>query len=191
MMSATIIKEPAGEPAGPWNDLGIFVLSEGSARGREVCSLLDRLGGSTAWWSFKTLASPHLRKLAAGEAARADLIIMAAHEGPTLPEPVMDFLSLWLAMRECYPQALVALLDSDPRANGASRQILAQLKMVAEMGGLDFFTRGPNEQLEEALSCGGAAVVREQRRGPGATPPSGSNAAVREQRRRPGATPPS
>jgi hypothetical protein len=84
-----------------------------------------------------------LRKLATSEAAAvADMIIIAAQDGPELPElpeEVIDWISQWLAMREYHSRALVAVLDSDTTKKGASPGIRSQLKKVAELGQMDFF----------------------------------------------------
>ena len=162
-MSASAVKPAGGETSQPWNDLGVFVMCEGSDRGRQVCDLLDQVGSNAAWWSFEALASTPLRQMAASEAARADLIILAAQAGRTLPEPVIEWFSLWLAVQECSPQAIVALLDADPDQKKTSEGIFAQLKGVAELGELDFFAEGPDGELETALISGVGAVVRRKR----------------------------
>jgi hypothetical protein len=159
-MNASAVNLPGGETSKLWNDLGVFVMCEGSDRGRQVCDLLNQFGNNAAWWSFEALASVRLRQVAASAAARADLIILAAQEGPGLPEAVMEWISHWLAIKECCPQALVALLDAELGGDRTSGRVLAQLKDVAELGGLDFFTEGTDGELETAVISGVGAVVR-------------------------------
>ena len=115
-----------------------------------------------SWWTFGVLASASLRQLAASEAAAADMVIIAAREGPGLPEGVKEWISLWLATGEYHPRrrAMVALLEPDKKQSGASRGVLSELKHLAEADDVDFFANG-EESGWDAVLTGGSATARQ------------------------------
>src|SRR5215472_17322151 len=47
-------------------------------------------------WKFDVLAVPKLREIAARDAAAAEIIIIAAHEGRDLPTEVKSWIEMWL-----------------------------------------------------------------------------------------------
>ena len=163
-----VMHEPGVEPCRPANDLMVLVACEDFNRGQEVCARLERAGNNAitkgrlihALWNFEALAIPALRQVAAGEAAQADLILLIAADGASLPAAIIDWMNLWLAVKECRPQVLVALLDSAAGRDGFSRRILAQLKDVAGLGRIDFFAEGLDGELESVLAFGIRAVLR-------------------------------
>jgi hypothetical protein len=145
-------------------DLMAIVLCEVPATAPRACALLYRVGlhaGTEGrltynWWTFGVLASASLRQAAVNQAAAADIVIVAAREGPGLPESVKDWISLWLATGEYHHRrrALVALLEPDPEQHGASQGMLAQLKQLAEADGVDFFANGEDVGWDAALARG-------------------------------------
>ena len=108
-----------------------------------------------SWWNFEVLAITVLKKLAASEAAAADIIIIAAHDGLALPAGVVDWIHQWLGMGKHQARALVALLfNSDTTKKKVSPGLCAQLKGVAELGRMEFFTKGDAGELGAALAQG-------------------------------------
>jgi hypothetical protein len=107
-----------------------------------------------SWWNFDGLTIGALRKLAAMEAAGADMIVIAARDREDLPEAVVSWLSQSLTMADFRPRMLVALLDLDTGNKGSSNVIISQLKQVAEWGQMDFFANGTERELEAALTDG-------------------------------------
>lgn len=165
MMTLELAPNLAGlEPFEPAKDLKALVACESSVNAQEACTLLERLGRNSesdgrlfySWWNFEVLTITSLRKLAANEAAAANLIIIAAQAGPKLPEQVVDWISLWLTLGEYHSRALVALVDSETTRNSVSSGILSQLKKVAELGQMGFFTKGTETKLAAALARGSA-----------------------------------
>jgi hypothetical protein len=167
-----VLKHPDKGPIEPTRDLVAIVLCEDPMTAPRACALLRRVGHQArtegrliyTWWTFGVLASAALRQLAAIEAAAADMVVIAAREGPKLPEPVKDWISLWLATGEYHPRrrALVALLEPNKEQTGASGGVLAQLKHLAEADSVDFFANGDKVGWTTARTRG-------------SVPPSGSS----------------
>ena len=145
-----VMNEPGLAPCRPANDLMVLLACEDFNRGQEVCSRLERAGRGAitkgrlihALWNFDALTITALRQVAADEAAQADLIILIAADGTSLPATVIDWMNLWLAVKECRSQVLVALLNPAVGRGGFSPRILAQLKGLAGLGRIDFFAEG-------------------------------------------------
>jgi hypothetical protein len=161
-----VLKHPDQGPIEPMTDLVAIVVCEDPQSAPRACAMLKRVGRKAgpegrllySWWTFSVLASASLRQLAASEAAAADMVVIAAREGPGLPESVKDWISLWLATGEYHPRrrALVALLDPDKKQNSASRGVLSDLKQLTEADEVDFFATGENVGWEAALARGSA-----------------------------------
>jgi hypothetical protein len=157
-----VLKHPDQGPIEPTKDLVAIVVCEDPLTAPRACGLLKRVARQTgaqgrliySWWTFGVLASASLRQLAASESAAADMVIIAAREGPALPETVKDWISLWLATGEYHPRsrALVALLEPDKKHNGSSGGVLSDLKQLAEADGVDFFANGEEVGWEAALA---------------------------------------
>ena len=160
------LKHPNDGPIEPARDRVAVVVCEDPASAPRACALLDRVGRQAgaegrliySWWTFGVLASASLRQLAASEAAAADMLIVAAREGPKLPEAIKDWISLWLATGEYHPRprALVALLEPDKKHNGAAQGVLSDLKHLAEEDAVDFFANGDEVGWGTVLARGSA-----------------------------------
>lgn len=156
------LNQPFMAPFEPAKDMRAVIAGEGSADAAKVCAVLERIGRDCqtegrliySWWNFDGLTITALRKLAALEAAAADMIVIAVRDREELPDAVVNWLSQCLAMAEFRPRALVALLDAENGKEGASNVIISQLKKVAEWGQMDFFANGSEGGLEAALHEG-------------------------------------
>jgi hypothetical protein len=102
------------------------------------------------WWNVDVLAFTSMGELAALEAAMADMIIIAIHDGQELPETVADWLKRFLERRKGRPGALVAILASDPQMPDLSQGVLAQLQQAAASGHMDFFATRVNADWDKA-----------------------------------------
>jgi hypothetical protein len=159
-----VLNQPCIEPFEPAKDLKVVVVCEDSTAAGRACAMLERIGRNAGmvgrmiynWWNFEVLAITVLKKLAASEAAEADLIVIAAHDGSRLPEAVIDWISQWLAIAEHRPRALVALLGSGITRNGNSPDILSKLEKIAEWGQMNFFAGGAGRERETAPAQGPA-----------------------------------
>jgi len=144
------LDRPWMEPFNPAIDVRVLVACGDASTAEQACALLHCVGrdcGSEGrliyrWWNFEVLAINSLRELASFEAAAADLIIIAAREGRKLPCGIADWMARWLELRNGRRGALVALLESDREASGASgtpEAVFSKLKAAAAEGCLDFF----------------------------------------------------
>ena len=159
-----VLRHPDNGPIEPTKDLVAVVVCEEPMTAPRACALLKRVGRQSgsegrllySWWTFGVLASASLRQIAASEAAEADMVIIAAREGPGLPQSIKDWISLWLATGEYHPRrrALVALLEPDKAANGASRGVVTELKHLAEADDIDFIANGEDVGCEAVLARG-------------------------------------
>ena len=104
------------------------------------------------WWNIDVLAFTSMGELAALEAAMADMIIIAIHDGQQLPEAVATWMRRFLDRRDDRPGALMALLDSDPNRMDLSQGLLSQLRQAAELGHLDFFAARVSAGRNEGAS---------------------------------------
>jgi hypothetical protein len=157
-----VLNLPCMEPFEPTKDLKVLIACQGSIAAERVCAMLTRVGRNCGvegrliytWWPFDSLAVTSLKKLAAIEAAAANVIVIDAQDQEELPEVVIDWCSKWLAMADYQPKALVALCDSDTPKKGVTQVVISQLKQVAEWGQMDFFANGSEVELEAALTEG-------------------------------------
>lgn len=152
-----VLNGPDVQPLEFEKDLLVVVACEQAAHAPRVCALLKRVGQNVpeagrlvySWWTFATLNSPPLRQLAAREAAGADMVLVAANEGPGLPEAVKDWIRLWTAAGQS-PQrsrVLVAFLEPD-QTNRAARAVFSELKDLAQLGWLNFIANGEEVRLD-------------------------------------------
>lgn len=100
--------------------------------------LVENLGDQCLFanqmWKFDVLAVSKLREIAAKDAAVADIIIIAAHEGNPLPPEVKAWIEKWLSFKT-RASALVGLFGSESIDNPV-RDYLAG---VAKRAMIEFF----------------------------------------------------
>ena len=162
-----VAKHPENRPFDPTEDMLVVVACEDVTTASQACALLKRVGSNAgtqgrliySWWTFSVLNNAQLRQFAAAEAAEADLVLIAAREGPTLPEPLKEWAQLWLTSdpAKFRSRALVAYLESSDTDAGVTSGVLSELRDFARVGGLDFFANGDKVP---------SAVVGEQYRRP-------------------------
>lgn len=153
-----VLKNPNNGPIEQAKDLLVVMACEDARTAPHACALLKRVGLNVgdegrfiySWWTFSVLSSAALRQVAANEAAAADIIVVAAHEGPGLPQPVGEWLRLWVgkASNPRRAKALVALLEPYQTYRGVTNE----LKRMAELGSLDFFANGEGVYEDSALT---------------------------------------
>ena len=64
-----------------------------------VQQLGDQCLFANQMWKFDVLAVPKLKEFAAKDAAAAEIIIIAAHEGRELPAEVKSWIEMWLGLQ--------------------------------------------------------------------------------------------
>jgi hypothetical protein len=85
-------------------------------------------------WKFDVLAVPKLKDIAAKDAAAADIIIVAAHEGNELPAEVKSWIDHWLKYKT-RASALVGLFGSE----SVDTPVRDYLASVAKRANIEFF----------------------------------------------------
>lgn len=100
--------------------------------------LVEHLGDQCLFanqmWKFDVLAVSKLREIAAKDAAMADIIIIAAHEGNQLPPEVKTWIELWVSYR-IRASALVGLFGAESIDN----PVRDYLSGVAKRAKIEFF----------------------------------------------------
>jgi hypothetical protein len=136
--------------------LNFFLVYEDYVTGTDTMRSLNRFIQRTGLphefstqnvWKFETLATLPLRNIAASEAARADMVIIAAHGPGLLPVAVMHWIELWIAQRGTSPAALVALLDGADGDTCEALPLETYLEKCARRGRMDFFVQRVGERL--------------------------------------------
>jgi hypothetical protein len=117
-----------------------------AGQGRLTCSL----------WSFDLLAVPVFRQQAAAAAVAADIIVIAAHGEADFSEVIKDWVSLWVSQKEDRPKALLCALDWSRGATRGVNRIAAQLKQVAQLGNMDFFSNREDKEMGTTLTWRGS-----------------------------------
>jgi hypothetical protein len=113
-------------------------------RVNEFCRNLGRELGAKCevtqqMWLFNELRVQQLRGIAAGEAAKADFVVISAHHAQSFPTEVQEWLSLWVGQKGSRPAALLALFD--PAYVGDSTALQSYLKQMATKGKMEFLVR--------------------------------------------------
>jgi hypothetical protein len=111
------------------------------ARVTEFCQGLSRQLGEACelvkqMWLLNELRMPQLRSIAAGEASRADLIIISVHHAQQLPEEVTHWIQQWQPQKRRHPVVLLALFD--PVYQGDSASMRTYLAQVAKKSAMQF-----------------------------------------------------
>jgi hypothetical protein len=93
-------------------------------------------------WQFDLLRTPQMRRVAARDAAQADMILIATRGAGELPTDVKDWIDGWLVQkRNAYDnqRILAALFDALPKTVGIPALAqFAYLQRVARRGNVDF-----------------------------------------------------
>ncbi len=95
--------------------------------------------GAQSIWKFDLLSISSLRKIAAEEAAAADLIIVSAHSPGNLADTVREWIEMGLAQRTHRPGALALLLDETGDGKFDQFPVAAWLNERATQAGMEFF----------------------------------------------------
>jgi hypothetical protein len=90
-------------------------------------------------------------EMAAEQATRADLIIVATHEREELPPVLEEWVRLWFLKKAGYPCALVALLEPPENNTDSPQGIHSYFEKVAQRGELAFFADGGYGEPDEAM----------------------------------------
>lgn len=100
--------------------------------------LVEHLGDQCLFanqmWKFDVLSVSKLREIAAKDAAAADIIMIAAHEGNQLPREVKAWIEMWLTYKT-HASALVGLFGTESVDNPVRDYLVG----VAKRAKIEFF----------------------------------------------------
>src|SRR3974390_1120494 len=88
--------------------LAAFEDAHTETRVNEFCRCLGRQLGAKCevtqqMWLFNELRVQQLRGIAAGEASKADLVIVSAHHAQSFPSEVLEWFDLWVGQKGSRP----------------------------------------------------------------------------------------
>ena len=120
------------------------------ARVNEFCQRLSAHLGpdceiAKQMWLFTELRMAQLRTIAAGDAAKADLIIVSVHHAESLPDEIKTWVETWLGQKGARPIFLLALFD--PLHQGDSSSMKSYLETMARRGKIEFLAQ--SEEVPE------------------------------------------
>ncbi|MBN2507731.1 MAG: hypothetical protein JXQ71_13665 [Verrucomicrobia bacterium] len=125
--------------------------------------LTDDYDFQCAWWKLEHLRDPSLMEQAIEDAVQANMIIVALHDGRSLPKAAADWLDAWAPNKFGNKSALVALLSRPPNAPPCPHGRQAFLQRVARQARMDFFVHcaeaGSHAPLLSAESIGERAAA--------------------------------
>jgi hypothetical protein len=148
-------RRSVGAQLNHWLALNVVVAYEDFASGNHALNIVNRLfpgWGQSALcstqnvWKFDLLEIAKLREVAAVEAARADMVVISAHDPKALPTAVKRWMELWTKKRENNPGALVVLIDGVKKRGSRDYWAESYLQMCAIRAGMDIFIQRRNEE---------------------------------------------
>jgi hypothetical protein len=139
----------------------VLVAYEDVAGGRRAQELLGRLTKAfpkedsdwlcCAMWKFNEQTTPQRVEIAAEQATKADLIIIATHEREDLPPVLEEWVRRWLLKKAGRSCALVTLLERDESDTDGSQGVRSYFETVAQRAELAFFADDGNGRLDGAM----------------------------------------
>ena len=102
-------------------------------------------------WTFEALASPHWRRYASEDAARAVILVVATTRCCELPATVRDWIRTSFAWQRTVPSLLLALLGAPGETPEATQPARDFLRQTAEAAGLSFLAPDPSVPPEATL----------------------------------------
>ena len=103
-------------------------------------------------WSFDLLADLGWRAVAANDAIKADILIIATSRAGPLPLTIGRWAEDAIHRKRGTAAAVVALFGSEQNPDGAGSSRLIGIQMAARRAGLDFFAPGPGQELNETIA---------------------------------------
>lgn len=115
-------------------------------------------------WRFDLLADPDWAEFAAGDALRADLLVISTSGGSDLPAHVRSWVTACLARKRGGSGAVVALLGTAGNMEDADSERLQFLQSAAEEAGLEFFApltrpKGPHHSTDGSTYCPAQSIT--------------------------------
>jgi hypothetical protein len=109
-------------------------------------------------WKFELLRLPALRRLAAEDAALADVIIVSCRAEGELPADLRAWVKMWLDYKGDNV-ALIALLDCPPGQAEHAQATQAYLERIAQRAHMEFFSWPQSLPKQRTLIYGRASAT--------------------------------
>lgn len=142
-LPGTALRAPDARQLGRFRAVLICETRPTGERAEQLCELLRSKAGDAFCfirnaWSFKRIAVPEIRNIAATAAACADVVILAASGKTVLPEKVKEWIEMWAWLVDCDKPAVVTLLDD---ATEHATSIRNYVRDAVATKNLSFFSR--------------------------------------------------
>ncbi len=132
-------------------------LAAGKRAMRVIGDLAKALGNTIEFeptpWSFDLLADVDWREVAASDAVRADILIIATSGARPVPSEVERWTEAAIQRKQGTAAAVVALFGAEEDSVYDRSPQLAFVQNAAREAGLDFFAPAPRRELDEALAA--------------------------------------
>lgn len=163
MQTQPIVNEPGGDDAGAHDmnhPLRIVIAYDEVAAGKRAMRVMSDLGRGLGEavefeplpWSFDLLADTDWAGVAADDAVKADILILATSSADPLPPAVGRWAEAAISRKHGTAAAVVALFGPEERPDGHGSARLEAIRTAARQAGLGFFAPAPHAELEEAIA---------------------------------------
>lgn len=103
-------------------------------------------------WSFDLLADQNWSQVAASDAIRADILIIATSGPRPLPPAVVQWAEAAISRKQGTAAAVVALFGPEENDDEAGPSRFASIQWAARQAGLAFFTPPRHPEINEAIA---------------------------------------
>lgn len=162
MQTKPFTDEASPDPAStdPNHPLRVVIAYEDPVAGKRAMRLLAGLGQGLGRdiqfeplpWSFDLLADVDWRSVAASDAVKADLLIIATSTARPLPPAVDQWADGVIRRKQGTSAAVIALFPPGGEPEAAGSSCTKAIEHMAQRAGLDFFAPDRRHELEETLA---------------------------------------
>lgn len=156
MQAQLSVAEPPHDPEAPEADhpLRVVIAYNEIAAGKRAMRVISDLGRELGEdinflpfpWSFELLADTDWGEVAAGDAVRADILIIATSSTGPLPPAVGRWTEAAITRKQGTAAAVIALFGPEENPDGADSSRLEAIKHAARQAGVAFFAPTPHDE---------------------------------------------
>ncbi len=160
MQTPRVLDETRPRVNSPSRSLRVVIAYEDLAAGKRAMSLLSQLGKhfgddiqfEPLPWSFSLLADVDWCTVAASDAVRADILIIATSGVGPWPLAIDRWAVDAIGRKRGTSAAVVALFGPDENPDGVGSPRLAAIERMAHGAGLDFFAPTPRSEVNRVIA---------------------------------------